>query len=148
MPLLVRRVKVTDLPALEQLEQAAARRHPGRTRWMETYRRNIEKCLSDEPEGILVAEYDGHVVGGAIVQQKGAHPVTGASHGVLLGLTVAANWRDQGVGLRLLREAEAYLKARGCASLMVRLPADAGEDAEVFRQAGFQVVAWELERPL
>ena len=65
-----------------------------------------------------------------------------------MGLTVAQGWRGQGIGERLLREAEAYLKSREVESLALTLPADAGEDAELFKAAGYRVLGWELERNL
>jgi ribosomal protein S18 acetylase RimI-like enzyme len=148
MPLLVRRLKVSDLPVLEALEQEMVKRRPQRVGWMDAYRRRIEKALADEPEGILVADYDGRAVGGAIVQQRGAHPISGAPYGELLGLTVAPGWKNQGIDVRLLREAEAYLRSRGCSAMTLMLPADANDDAEVFKTSGYRVSGWELERPL
>ncbi len=148
MPLVVRRVKVNDLPVLETLELETAKRFPSRTRWMETFRRIVEEALSREPEGLLVADYDGRAVGGVVVRLCGPHPLTGAPQGRVEVLTVAPGWRTQGVAERLLKEAEAYLKARGCALMVARLQADAGADGDVFKQTGFKVAAWELERPL
>ena len=148
MALVVRRVKVTDIPVLEGIEQESIKRFPGRVGWMNVYRKSMERALSDEPEGILVADYDGKVVGAIIVQQRGKHPLTQQTYAALLGLTVAEKWRGSGVGQRLLKEAEAYLKARKCESLALRLPADAGDDALLFQQSGFQVVAWELEKQI
>lgn len=148
MSLIVRRVKVTDLPVLEKIEKESLKRFPGRVGWMETYRKSVERALADEPEGILVAEADGKVVGAIIVQQRGKHSVTNQTYGALLGLTVGEKWRGAGIGKRLLKEASAYLKARGCEALLLRLPADAGTDAQLFQENGFQVVAWELEKAL
>ncbi len=148
MALLVRRVKVTDLPILEGIEKESLKRFPGRVGWMDTYRKSVERALADEPEGILVADSDGQVIGAIIVQQRGKHPVTRQTYGALLGLTLSEKFRGAGIGLRLIKEAEAYLKARGCESLALRLPADAGTDAQLFQDNGFQVVAWELHKPL
>jgi ribosomal protein S18 acetylase RimI-like enzyme len=146
--LIVRRVKIADLPKLETIEKESLKRFPGRKGWMETYQRSIERALADEPEGLLVAEQDNAVVGAIIVQQRGKHSITRQTYGALLGLTVGEKWRGGGIGVRLLKEAEAYLKARGCESLALRLPADAGTDAELFQDNGFRVVAWELEKQL
>jgi ribosomal protein S18 acetylase RimI-like enzyme len=148
MALLVRRVKLTDIPVLESIEKDSLKRFPGRVGWMESYRKSIEKALTDEPEGILVAELDGAVVGGIVVQQRGTHPVTQVKFGALVSLTVGEQWRGAGIGKRLIKEAEAYLKSRACKSLAMRLPADAGKDAELFQHHGFQVVSWELEKAL
>ena len=52
------------------------------------------------------------------------------------------------VDTRLLRESEAYLRSRGCESIALTLPADAGEDADLFKTSGYRVLGWELERTL
>lgn len=148
MPLVVRRVKVMDIPVLESLELETVKRFPARTRWIETYRQLIEKALSEEPEGLLIADYEGRAVGAAIARVRGAHPLTGAAQGRLEALTVAPAWRAQGVAERLLKEAEAYFKSRGCKVMSLSLPADAGADGELFKASGFKVSAWELERAL
>jgi len=148
MPLLVRRVKIQDIPTLEQFETDNLRRFALRAGWMEAYRRVVESSLSEEPEGILVAEYDGRPIGCAIVRARQHHPITGLKYGQLLTLTVAQGWKGQGIETRLLRESEAYLRSRGCESIALHLPADAGDDADLFKGAGYRVLGWELERTL
>jgi ribosomal protein S18 acetylase RimI-like enzyme len=148
MPLIVRRVKVQDISTLEQFEADVVKRFPSRTGWLEAYRRVIENSLSEEPEGILVAEYEGRPIGAAVVRAREHHPVTGVKYGQLLTLTVAQGWRGQGIDTRLLREAEAYLRSRGCESIALTLPADAGDDADLYKGAGYRVLGWELERTL
>lgn len=148
MPLAVRRVKVTDLPVLESLELETTKRFPSRTRWMETYRALLERALSEEPEGLLVADYDGRAVGAVIARVRGTHPLTGASMGVIEALTVAPAWRTQGVSDRLLAEAQAYLKSRGCQIMAATLEVDAGADAQPFQTGGFRVAGWTLEKAL
>lgn len=146
MPLVVRRVKVTDLPVLELLELETTKRFPTRKRWIETFRSLIETSLSEEPEGLLVADYDGRAIGLAVARVSGQHPLTGQQLGRILALSVAPGWKTQGIGERLVRESEAYLKSRGCEVITFLLPSDAGADGDVFKQAGFKVSAWELEK--
>ena len=146
MPLVVRRVKVSDLPVLETLELETAKRFPARTRWIETFRTMLETSLSEEPEGLLVADYDGRAIGVAVARVMGPHPLTGQTLGRVLTLSVAPGWKAQGIGERLLKEAEAYLKSRGCQVIAMSLPSDAGAEGELFKQAGFKVSAWELEK--
>lgn len=148
MPLVVRRVKVQDLVVLESLESESARSFPARKRWMETYRSLVEKALSEEPEGLLVADFDGRAIGAAIARVRGPHPLTGEEHGRLEALTVAPAWRAHGIRERLLKEAEAYLKSRGCKVMVTTLRADAGADGDLFKNSGFKVGGWELERTL
>jgi ribosomal protein S18 acetylase RimI-like enzyme len=149
VPLIVRRLKVMDLPVIETLESEASRRNPTRAGWLEHFRRLMEVATSEEPEGVLVAEYDGRVIGAAVVKTLGPHPYTGVKFGELQALTVAHGWRGQGIDARLVREAEAYLKARGCETLITRLPAGAtNEESALFKGAGYKVAGWELERSL
>jgi GNAT superfamily N-acetyltransferase len=115
---------------------------------MESYRSLLERALTEEPEGLLVADFDGRAIGAAIARVRGTHPVTGEEHGRLEALTVAPAWRAHGIRERLIKEAEAYLKSRGCQVIAVSLPADAGADGELYRAAGFKVASWELEKSL
>lgn len=148
MPLVVRRVKVMDLPVLESLEAESSKRFSNRPRWIETYRETLERALSEEPEGLLVADYEGRAVGAAVARLGTAHPLTGVRMGRLEALTIAPGWRGQGVAERLLKEAEAYLKSRGAEVMQVSLPADAGAEGDLFKSGGYRVASWELERPL
>lgn len=148
MPLVVRRVKVQDLAVLESLESESAKSFPSRKRWMETYRGFVEKALSEEPEGLLVADYEGRAIGVAIARVRGPHPLTGEESGRLEALTVAPAWRSHGIRERLLKEAEAYLKSRGCKVMVTTLRTDAGAEGELYKGSGFKVGGWELERSL
>jgi ribosomal protein S18 acetylase RimI-like enzyme len=148
MPLVVRRVRVQDLPVLDSLESETAKRFPTRGHWMEAYRALLDKALEEEPEGLLVADYDGRPIGAVVTRQRGVHPFSGKKLGRVEALTVAPGWKGQGIAERLLKESEAYLKAQGCAVMSVSLPSDAGVDGDIYKQAGFKVAAWELERGL
>ncbi len=148
MSLFVRRAKATDLPVLETLEIETMRRFPSRTRWLETYRHLVETAQRNEPDGLLVADYDGRPIGVALTRIGEPHPLSGLKQGHLEVLTVAPGWRSQGIAEKLIKEAEGFLKSRGCQVLVVTLPSDAGGDGELFKVAGFKVAAWQLERAL
>jgi ribosomal protein S18 acetylase RimI-like enzyme len=140
---------VMDIPALETLEKESVDRHPGRVGWLDTYRRFVERSLAEEPEGFLVAELNEKVIGGAIARQRGPHPLTGQKHGQLMSLTASPAYARYNVGQRLLVEAHAYLKSRGCKSVTIWIPTDSGgTELDLFKNAGFNVVSWELERAL
>jgi ribosomal protein S18 acetylase RimI-like enzyme len=147
--LIVRRLKVMDIPVLEALEKEAVDRHPGRIGWLDTYRRVVERSLAEEPEGFLVAELNEKVIGGAIARLRGPHPLTGQKHGQLMSLTASPAYARYNVGQRLLAEAQAYLKSRGCKSVTIWIPTDSGaNEVDLFKNSGFNVVSWELERSL
>ncbi len=149
MSLLVRRLKVLDIPALENLEREIVERHPGRRGWLDTYRKHIERSMSEEPEGFFVADLNNIVVGGAIVRQRGPHPLTGDKHGQLLALTASPAYVRYNVAQRLVLEASLYLKSRGCKSMTVSCPVDTDpKEIDIFKTSGFAVVSWELEKQL
>lgn len=148
MPLVVRTATEQDFPVLETLEAETVHHFPGRKRWLETFRGLLEAALRDEPEGLLVADFQGRPVGAAIVRTRGPHPVTGVPHGALEVLTVAPAWRAHGVREQLLGEAEAFLKARECRLMVTSLRTDAGADGDLYKASGFTVASWELERTL
>lgn len=148
MSLFVRRLRVIDLPALERIEMEAVARYPARVGWLSTFRRHIERALSEEPEGILVAELNEKVVGGAIARQRGPHPLTGQKHGALLSLSCAEAYAKHQVLNRLLLEAFAYLKSRGCQSVLMQVPVGSDAEAELLKSSGFTVAAYDFERAL
>ncbi|PZR12036.1 MAG: hypothetical protein DI536_17095 [Archangium gephyra] len=148
MPLVVRIAKAQDLPVLETLEAETVHHFPTRKRWLETFREMMTGALSEEPEGFIVAEFQGRPVGAALVRVRGPHPVTGVEHGVLQVLTVAPSWRAHGVREQLLQEAEAYLKSKSCQLMATSLRTDAGSDGDLYKAHGFTVASWELERTL
>lgn len=146
MALTVRRLQILDLPALERTEAERAKRFPGRGGALAGFRKQIEQALSHEPEGLMIADLDGQIVGLAIARQRGAHPVSGQKHGRVEHLSVALGPEAQTVNTRLLKEAEAYLRSRGCAAIYLSLPADDAGDAQLLKDSGYRVVAWELAK--
>jgi ribosomal protein S18 acetylase RimI-like enzyme len=67
----------------------------------------IQKKLQRDPDLFLVAESDGCIVGSVIGGFDGRR-------GMLYHLAVAADYRNQGLGSRLMDEIEARLRAKGC----------------------------------
>lgn len=146
MAVFVRRLKVQDLPRLEQIETELVSAYPSRPEWLKSYRRLVEQTLSEEPEGLMIAEADDVVAGWAAVRQRGVHPMSGLKYGHIFHISVARAYRRRGIGERLLREAEAYLRSRGCDSVQLSMPVDDPTQADMFKRAGYGLFAWELQR--
>jgi len=144
MALTVRRLQILDLPALEKTEAERAKRFPERAGALAGFRKQVEQALSREPEGLMIADLDGRIVGLAIARQRGAHPVSGKKHGRVEHLSVTQGPETQGVTTRLLKESEAYLRSRGCEAIYMTLPADDASEAQLLKDAGYRVVAWEV----
>src|ERR1035437_6677678 len=98
MAILVRKLKVIDLPRLEEIEAALLSNYPSRPRWMSSFRRLVEQTLRDEPEGLLIIDVDGVVAGWAAVRQRGIHPMTGLKYGHIFHLSIAREFRRHGAG--------------------------------------------------
>jgi ribosomal protein S18 acetylase RimI-like enzyme len=148
MPLLVRRIKVSDLTLLDAMESENTQGQPALEGWLHTFRNLLDAAIAEEPQGVLVAEFDGHPVGATVARVHEAHRTSGKKHGVIEAMTVAAAWKKQGIAERLLKEAEAYLKSRGCVAVTVRVPESIGDEAAIYRAGNYRVIGWELEKVL
>ncbi|HZH03958.1 MAG TPA: GNAT family N-acetyltransferase [Myxococcaceae bacterium] len=148
MSLFVRRLKVQDFPLLDALEAAVEAQSPERAGWLRRCRKLLEVTVSEEPEGLLVAELDGRIAGWAAARQRGTDPMTGETYGHILHVSVAPDGGWPLVGARLFREAEAYLRSRGCRSVHASIPADVPEASSLLKRAGYRVAGFELTRDL
>lgn len=146
MPLFVRRLRVTDLPRLEEIESQHEKQEPSQTGWLHRVRKLIELALSDEPEGLLIADLDGKVVGWAAARQRQLHPLASEGFGYVLHISVATDARRQGLGARLLRECEAYLRASGCSGIRIAVPISDIASQQLMKKLGYGAVSAEMER--
>ena len=82
-------------------------------------RRRLARLLPDERHAVLVAARpDGHVVGWIHVLAWDL--VVEEALAEVAGLVVDEGCRDQGVGRRLLQQAEQWARARGCRAVHLR----------------------------
>jgi ribosomal protein S18 acetylase RimI-like enzyme len=139
---------VSDLPQLEELEYAQAELFPDRPGWAAHFRGLVERVLGEEPEGLMIAERDGKVVGWAAARPGGIHPTRKVPFGEVLHLSVLPAEQRAGVGRRLLREAEAYLRSRGCERIRLWVPTESDPARGLFLKQGYQVTGVEMERKL
>ena len=137
-----------DLPALEAIERQHEERGLAPPGWTERCRQLIERMLSEEPEGVRIAELDGEVVGWVAARPAVSLRFRAGLDGELLHLSVAAKVQKQGVGERLLLESEAYLRARGCEAVHISLPTQAQHLSDLLKRRGYDVTGWLLERKL
>lgn len=66
----------------------------------------VERLIADSPAALLVAERDGEVVGALIAAWDGWR-------GNMYRLAVREDCRRQGIGIKLTRAGEEYLRGRG-----------------------------------
>ena len=146
MPLFVRRLRISDLPRLEEIEARHENESPTRKGWQSRVRKLIELALSDEPEGLLIADQDGKVVGWAAARQRPLHPLSTEGVGHVLHISVSADARRSGIGARLLRECEAYLRARGCSGIRISVRVDDTASQQLMKKLGYSAAYADLER--
>ncbi len=120
--------RADDLEALVELDLSSARHHasidpehylvPDR----DDVRAFLERRLADPDRAVLVAEVDGRVVGAVDITMVGprdpgsiVRPIPTAD----LGISVAEDWRDRGIGHTLMVAAEANARGRGAERMIL-----------------------------
>jgi ribosomal protein S18 acetylase RimI-like enzyme len=93
--------------------------------------RMIDGALGVRPESLVVAELDGAVVGAVIAGFDGVR-------GWIYHLAVAPGHRRCGIATRLMRGAEASLRARGCSKINLQVRATNESVVAFYRALGYQ----------
>jgi len=91
----------------------------------------IEKKIARDLDLFLVAEIDKNIVGSVIGGFDGRR-------GLIYHLAVAASFRGQGIGSRLMDEVESRLRAKGCLKSYLLVTLDNPEVEDFYRQRGWQ----------
>lgn len=90
----------------------------------------IGKKITRDPELFLVAEVNGVIVGSVVGGFDGRR-------GLIYHLAVAADFRLQGIGSRLMNEVETRLRAKGCLKCYLLVTVDNPEAGEYYEQRGW-----------
>lgn len=91
----------------------------------------IEKKLTRDPDLFLVAESDGRIIGSVIGGFDGRR-------GLIYHLAVAAEFRENGIGTRLMDELESRLRAKGCLKSYLLVTVDNPEAEDYYKRHGWQ----------
>jgi ribosomal protein S18 acetylase RimI-like enzyme len=94
--------------------------------------RMIHGALAARPESLLVAELGGVVVGAVIAGWDGVR-------GWIYHLAVTPSQRRRGIATRLMRDAEATLRALGCPKINLQVRATNQGVVAFYRALGYQV---------
>ena len=94
--------------------------------------RMIDGALAVHPGALLVAVLDGVVVGAVIAGFDGVR-------GWIYHLAVAPAHRRRGIATRLLRDAEAALRARGCSKVNLQVRATNDSVVAFYRALGYEL---------
>src|SRR6185369_13885933 len=92
--------------------------------------RVIDSALAVRPESLLVAELDGAVIGAVIAGWDGVR-------GWIYHLAVAPAHRRRRIATRLMRGAEATLRALGCSKINLQVRATNHNVVSFYRALGY-----------
>jgi ribosomal protein S18 acetylase RimI-like enzyme len=91
----------------------------------------IEKKMSRDPDLFLVAESEGRIIGSVIGGYDGRR-------GLIYHLAVDAEFRNIGIGSRLMEELESRLRDKGCLKSYLLVTVDNPEAEEYYKRHGWQ----------
>lgn len=117
-----------DLDAVTRLWQAIEKGiHLGRS----DEPAEIQKKLRRDPDLFLVAELDDKIIGSVIGGFDGRR-------GLIYHLAVAASFRGQGIGSRLMSEVESRLRSKGCLKCYLLVTVDNEEAMQYYEHHGWE----------
>lgn len=122
----VRRCGPGDLEAVLGLWASARSDHASTA----DRREDVERLVGESPAALLVAEDDGRVVGAVIAAWDGWR-------GNIYRLAVDDEHRRRGIGLRLTRAAEDYLRGRGARRITALVAFDDERAGAFWDAAGY-----------
>jgi GNAT superfamily N-acetyltransferase len=140
--ILVRPMACEDLDKVQEVGAAAwsdlATKELGRkVNYPARPRRIIEAYMWKEPEGCLVAEHDGKIIGVAYSHVWG-------DVGWLGPFEVLPDVQDRGVGTALLSRCDDFLENRGCKVLGLETMSNNAKNIHFYMRAGYKVVGSSL----
>jgi ribosomal protein S18 acetylase RimI-like enzyme len=151
MPMIIRPYEPADLDRLraitveafrgvsidERIEERFGPFHGHDWRWRKG--RAIDDDVAREPEGVLVAEIDGEVVGGITTWHDPA-----AGVGFIPNIAIAADRRGQGIGRALIEAALERFRTLGLAIARIETLAHNAVGDHLYRDLGFEEVARQI----
>lgn len=123
----IRTYRESDEDALIALWQRC-----GLTRPQNDPHRDIARKRAEQPALLLVAEFEGGIVGSVMVGYEG-------HRGWVNYLAVDPNRRRAGLGAQLMAAAEVALRARGCPKINLQVRAGNGAAIAFYRALGYTV---------
>jgi GNAT superfamily N-acetyltransferase len=159
----IRHATPSDIPELCKLYLAFHEFHvrgvperlknPGRWEEFDSARLtgSLKEILSDPRATLFVAEDEGRLVGFAEVYIREDEPdparITRV-YGHLQSLMVADGWRNQGVGRRLVRAAEAWAQKEGASEVRLDTWEFPGDPVRFYERIGYRTLKRKLVRQL
>lgn len=93
-------------------------------------KKNLERKIQKEPDSILVAVDDGQVVGTTFIISDFIP--------FIFRLAVHPNYRNRGIGMRLMQSAEQVLRETGHSHTNILVAANDGDLQELYKRHGYE----------
>ncbi len=116
------------------------------TAFLARKRAQLREAVRDPGQAVLVAEDSVGICGFAWLVVEVEYQ--GRRRGEVVALHVARRVRRQGVGRRLLQEAEALLRAYGCDVIHLMVTASNEAAVGLYQSQGFHVTRYQMEKEL
>ncbi|PUB29898.1 putative N-acetyltransferase YhbS [Promicromonospora sp. AC04] len=138
MELIFREAERDDLERIVELiaDDAVAARRTGS--YGEPHVRGFEAVAASPDNELVVAEYDGEVVGVMQLTFIPGISRNGASRLLVEAVRVARNQRGKGIGRRLMEHAHERGRARGCALAQLTSDKQRPEAHRFYRNLGYE----------
>lgn len=129
---MIRRATLDDAPSLAALCQQL-----GYASSQEQMRERLVDLIDDEDHAVwIIAQFDGQLVGWLHAYLRRSLLID--VHAEIGGLVVAEQYRQRGLGRRLMAEAEAWARDRDCAAVRLRSNVTRGEAHRFYLRLGYQ----------
>ncbi|RZT93011.1 ribosomal protein S18 acetylase RimI-like enzyme [Advenella incenata] len=103
----------------------------GLTRPWNDPHKDIERKLQQEPELFIVAERDGLLLGSVMAGYDG-------HRGWIYYLSVLPQYQSQGLGKKLVQQAEQRLRSKGCPKIQLMIRLDNSSVQDFYRALGYE----------
>ncbi|PJX22136.1 GNAT family acetyltransferase [Advenella sp. S44] len=126
MQLQIRQFHPDDTEQIIALWQACGLTRP----WNDPYK-DIDRKLQQAPELFMVAQQDGQLVGSVMAGYDG-------HRGWIYYLCVVPQYQSQGIGKRLVLQAEQRLRAKGCPKVQLMIRQDNSTVQSFYQTMGYE----------
>lgn len=109
-------------------------------------RQALREAVRDPAQTVLVLEEGSQLVG--FVWLVLEVDLAGRRRGEVAAVYVEPRWRGQGLGRRLMEEAEAVFRAWGCESVFLMVTASNEVAVNLYRSLGYAVSRYQMEKTL
>lgn len=103
----------------------------GLTRPWNDPHKDIERKLQQEPELFIVAEHDGLLLGSVMAGYDG-------HRGWIYYLSVLPQYQSQGLGKKLVQQAEQRLRSKGCPKIQLMIRQDNSGVQDFYHTLGYE----------